>query len=709
MIGLPHLMILQYIKKQMRFIRANPEYLTYALEGYESTCDVRTIFGAKRIDDAIEWISRTEFNYTPVYNLDAEKLPNICVSYDGGNENDLFLGDSGGVACDILSVDPKVYVSNLSFKGITDERNFTEIMSTSPLVPKYGYPIVPASVNIGNKIWRGLSLQNACGKSYKIKSFHGIPHSSDIALELDSPMGLSDWEGMWYVVSSLGKEKNYKVKSSMDNVTIRAILTIAGDPELAEMVACVFRYVLKSSRLFLEYYGLRCSKYNHTGILLVDNKDNPTWRVDFTISGKLQDMWLEAPINGLDFIQIDMEAAKSLTATGTSVVSLDEIVPIFTPSEKSGGAAIPIIYKPLLIGMSPAKNPLRTNFSTDVTAFEDYTAFNHDIVQYFSPFDTRTSSPDLVTPYFYQRPLDIWNAGKLPCLTWYPSTSNVYPTPADINAQIAAGVYDSYMALCCSKIKDYLAAAQASPLTAYLGTPKIYIRFAHEMNISSHIWSKTPTTFIAMWQYVYSFVRAQGLSSDVCQFIWCPNNNDLAISPDITQPPFEQYYPGDAFVDWTGLDGYNFGGSGPWQSFSDVFTPSLIRMKALAPTKPVCIAEYGCAPKSGGVYVLPKKFQWISDAFNWLSNSSNTDYYNIKMAMYYNVTLSLSDIDSGIFIPQNLVIDTHSLNYTFIDPSTGFPYFTFANLSNAYFINNVMGFKNNKKTISPAAFAGLPS
>ena len=36
------------------------------------------------------------------------------------------------------------------------------------------------------------------------------------------------------------------------------------------------------------------------------------------------------------------------------------------------------------------------------------------------------------------------------------------------------------------------------------------------------------------------------------------------------------YYPGDEYVDWTGVDGYNWGvRNGGWQSFEQVFRKSI--------------------------------------------------------------------------------------------------------------------------------------
>jgi beta-mannanase len=67
------------------------------------------------------------------------------------------------------------------------------------------------------------------------------------------------------------------------------------------------------------------------------------------------------------------------------------------------------------------------------------------------------------------------------------------------------------------------------------------------------------------------------------------------------------FYPGDDYVDWVGLDGYNYAGSRnmPWYSFRQVFERSYGEVSALAPTKPLMLVESGC-DESGG-----NKAAWI--------------------------------------------------------------------------------------------------
>ena len=56
------------------------------------------------------------------------------------------------------------------------------------------------------------------------------------------------------------------------------------------------------------------------------------------------------------------------------------------------------------------------------------------------------------------------------------------------------------------------------------------------------------------------------------RWVWSPN----AFSAGASWPSLASLYPGDSYVDWVALDGYNDGtdtnaGSGGWQSFTQLF------------------------------------------------------------------------------------------------------------------------------------------
>ncbi len=71
------------------------------------------------------------------------------------------------------------------------------------------------------------------------------------------------------------------------------------------------------------------------------------------------------------------------------------------------------------------------------------------------------------------------------------------------------------------------------------------------------------------------------------------------------------YYPGDNYVDYVGIDGYNWGGTkswSRWMSFDEIFS-ACYREITRKIKKPVLITEFS-STSSGG-----DKAAWITDAF----------------------------------------------------------------------------------------------
>ena len=84
------------------------------------------------------------------------------------------------------------------------------------------------------------------------------------------------------------------------------------------------------------------------------------------------------------------------------------------------------------------------------------------------------------------------------------------------------------------------------------------------------------------------------------RWVWCPNANTGNL-------PFMQFYPGDRWVDWVGLDGFNWGGSIGWRSFSEIFAGSYEELAART-SKPIVIAETGSGQTDGD------KAAWVTSA-----------------------------------------------------------------------------------------------
>jgi hypothetical protein len=150
---------------------------------------------------------------------------------------------------------------------------------------------------------------------------------------------------------------------------------------------------------------------------------------------------------------------------------------------------------------------------------------------------------------------------------------------------------------------------------------QFFVDFAAEMNGDEGWGGHQPATYVAAWRHIHDIFVARGATNVV--WAWCPNNED-----DPSSPPAMNYYPGDQYVDWTGIDGYNWGTSDPdfdWQSFSDVFAGMYPKLAAKG--KPIIIAEMA-SDEAGG-----SKATWINNIIPTLKNN----YPLIKAIVWFDV------------------------------------------------------------------------
>jgi hypothetical protein len=161
---------------------------------------------------------------------------------------------------------------------------------------------------------------------------------------------------------------------------------------------------------------------------------------------------------------------------------------------------------------------------------------------------------------------------------------------------IANGVYDSSILTWAKSVKAW--------------NKSFLLRWNWEMNGTWFPWGAQAKTnaadYVASWRHFHDLVASVGANN--VTWVWCPN-----VEP-ASGTPLESVYPGDAYVDWTCMDGYNWGGSG-WQSFTQIFQQTYNHILSIAPSKPMMIGETGSVENGGS------KAQWITDAMAALPTS----------------------------------------------------------------------------------------
>ena len=110
--------------------------------------------------------------------------------------------------------------------------------------------------------------------------------------------------------------------------------------------------------------------------------------------------------------------------------------------------------------------------------------------------------------------------------------------------------------------------------------------------------------------------------------MWAPN---IVSCPDRPENNLHRYYPGDEFVDWVALDGYNFGDHHDkwhrWKSFEAIYSDVLRDFARRYPKKPLIVTEFGSARGKPG-----QRAAWIHDAYRVLDA-----HPQVKAAVWFHL------------------------------------------------------------------------
>ena len=250
-----------------------------------------------------------------------------------------------------------------------------------------------------------------------------------------------------------------------------------------------------------------------------------------------------------------------------------------------------------------------------VQALESWQGKKNAVVNMFTNWCNQTKS---MNNLFGQQLVNIWNNKNVPMVTWEPFLCNAGSTPADVEVRAANGEYDAYFNAWATRLKTFLSGADGAFGTA--DDRRVYIRLGHEMNGDWYPWgavmgNNSPADYVRMWQRVVGIFRAKGMTAAHLQWVWCANADDVGGFAA------EQFYPGDASVDWVAIDGYNWGESQTWSNWAtpdQVYGSMTTRLRALT-SKPLALTETGSTTSTLSGTSVAAKAQWLTDFFNFLA------------------------------------------------------------------------------------------
>ncbi len=155
--------------------------------------------------------------------------------------------------------------------------------------------------------------------------------------------------------------------------------------------------------------------------------------------------------------------------------------------------------------------------------------------------------------------------GSLPLLDWGCTVSGT---------EVASGADDTQIAAYARSLKSF-------------GRP-VLLRWCWEMNlVQAHQEVGGPSAFVSAWRHIRTVFEQVGATN--VAFVWCPalSGADPAL-----------YYPGDAYVDWIGVDGYDRSGTGSFAGLFAAYYSQWVRRG-----KPMIVAETGSPPSNQVAYL----------------------------------------------------------------------------------------------------------
>ena len=186
----------------------------------------------------------------------------------------------------------------------------------------------------------------------------------------------------------------------------------------------------------------------------------------------------------------------------------------------------------------------------------------------------------------------------LPIITWEPRDHTVDLQGGDFApyklSRIIDGSWDNY-------VRQWARSVRALPYS-------IGVRFAQQMNGNWFPWSESVNgnaagEYVAAWRHIHRIFSEERVTN--VTWVWSPNISFTGSAP------LRDLYPGDEYVDWVGLDGYNGGTAlpwGGWRSPEEMYLPTLGEVREFT-RKPVVLTEVASTEVGG------TKADWINEFF----------------------------------------------------------------------------------------------
>jgi beta-mannanase len=154
--------------------------------------------------------------------------------------------------------------------------------------------------------------------------------------------------------------------------------------------------------------------------------------------------------------------------------------------------------------------------------------------------------------------------------------------------EVAAGRHDAYLRSLAGQVRA-------------LGEP-VFLRYAPRMDAAG-AWVRSPQSFVAAWRHVHDL-----FAGVAARWVWTAGAAAFAGEGERA----DAFWPGDAYVDWIGADGYNAygcGGQTTWRSLADLF--GAFSVWGAPKGKPLMLAGTGSTEDPADP---SRKARWLDEA-----------------------------------------------------------------------------------------------
>lgn len=235
-----------------------------------------------------------------------------------------------------------------------------------------------------------------------------------------------------------------------------------------------------------------------------------------------------------------------------------------------------------------------------IDLFEQHAGKRLSILHWGQPWWRCENTSCRYQPFNFQKAQydTVRQRGYIPLVDWASFDSqapDMLNQPLFSLSTIINGQHDEYIREWATQARDW-------------GYP-FFLRFNWEMNGWWFPWSERvngnqPGQYVQAWRHVHDIFEEVGAHN--VTWVWCTN---VIVQDTI---PLESVYPGDKYVDWLCMDGYNTG-THPlrrdrWRSFAELFGNTYSALLSISPEKPIMIAEVASTEVGGS------KSAWIHQA-----------------------------------------------------------------------------------------------